>query len=72
MISTSRAGAAIASADDAEAVILNPAGIASSHGTVITLGADFIDYAMTFQRAGDYPAIAEEATSYARNSIPEV
>ncbi len=72
VVSTSRAGAAIASADDAEAITLNPAGIAKSHGTVITLGATAIDYAMSFQRAGDYPAIMEEATSFAGSPFPKM
>src|SRR5262249_31843049 len=51
---------------------LNPAGIAKSHGTVITFGADFISYALTFQRAGNYPGIMEEATSYAGTRFPKM
>jgi long-subunit fatty acid transport protein len=65
-ISTSRAGAGTVSADDGEALVLNPAGIAKAQpGTVITLSAAMIDYAMQFQRNGDYPAISEESTTYA-------
>ena len=37
-VSTSRAGASVASVDDGEAIGLNPAGLAKSKGTVITLG----------------------------------
>ncbi|HEY1811918.1 MAG TPA: outer membrane protein transport protein [Kofleriaceae bacterium] len=70
VISTSRAGAAIASADDAEAITLNPAGIAKSKGTHVTIGADAISYAMSFKRAGDYPAIMEEATTFAGTPYP--
>src|ERR1700733_12473657 len=62
VVSTGRAGAAIASADDAEAIVLNPAGIAKSEGTVITFGADFINYALKFSRTGDYPATVAGAT----------
>jgi long-subunit fatty acid transport protein len=62
VVSTGRAGAAIASADDAEAIVLNPAGIAKSDGTVITFGADFINYALKFSRSGDYPATVAGAT----------
>ena len=38
-ISTSRAGAAVASADDGEALALNPAGLAKAKGTTITASA---------------------------------
>src|ERR1051326_5515966 len=64
-ISTSRAGAAVASADDGEALALNPAGIAKTKGTAITLGVTATDYAMTFQPNGNYDPIAEESVSYA-------
>jgi long-subunit fatty acid transport protein len=64
-ISTSRAGAAVASADDGEALSINPAGIAKSKGTVITLGVTAIDYAMQFQRNGTYdPPDAMSAEVY--------
>ena len=36
-VSTSRAGAAVASADDGEALVINPAGLAKSTGTTITI-----------------------------------
>ncbi len=72
VVSASRAGASVASADDAEAIVLNPAGIAKSHGTVITIGLDIINYFMSFQRAGTYDPIKEEATSYAGTPYPKV
>lgn len=53
-ISTSRAGAAVASAEGGEALVLNPAGLAKSAGTTITLSAAMIQYAMEFQRRGTY------------------
>jgi len=64
-VSTSRAGAAVASADDGEAIALNPAGIAKATGTTITLSAAIIDYAMEFQRRGTYDAVATENYAYA-------
>jgi long-subunit fatty acid transport protein len=59
-ISTSRAGAAVASAEGGEAIVLNPAGIAKSTGHTITLSASLISYAMEFQRRGVYDAVAGE------------
>jgi long-subunit fatty acid transport protein len=63
--STSRAGAAVASADDGEALILNPAGLAKTTGTTITLSAALIEYAMQFQRRGTYDAVAGQDLAYA-------
>ena len=64
-VSTSRAGAAVASADDGEALVVNPAGIAKSEGTTITLSSAMIQYAMEFQRRGTYDAVAGESYPYA-------
>jgi long-subunit fatty acid transport protein len=72
VVSTTRAGAAVASADDAEAIAVNPAGIAKTSGTKITLGIVAIEYLMSFQRAGTYDPIKEEATSYAGMPFPKV
>lgn len=63
-ISTSRAGAAIASADDGEAAALNPAGIAKAKGTTITVSAAIINYSMSFTRRGVYDNIASEDHAY--------
>lgn len=63
-VSTSRAGAAVASADDGEALVLNPAGLAKSEGTTITLSAAMIQYAMEFQRRGSYDAVNGESYPY--------
>ncbi len=52
--STSRAGAAVASADDGEALSINPAGLAKSSGTTITVSLAFIRYFMEFTRRGSY------------------
>ncbi|HEX3764783.1 MAG TPA: outer membrane protein transport protein [Kofleriaceae bacterium] len=64
-VSTSRAGAAVASADDGEALVLNPAGIAKAEGTTITLSAAIFDYVMEFQRRGNYDAVPGESYPYA-------
>ena len=73
-VSTTRAGAAVASADDGEAIVLNPAGLASAHsGTVITFGISAIDYFMSFKRAGNYPDLsAHESTTYANTPYPTI
>jgi long-subunit fatty acid transport protein len=60
-ISTARAGAGVASADDGEALVLNPAGIVKAHGTTITVSAAMISYAMEFQRRGTYDAVPGES-----------
>jgi long-subunit fatty acid transport protein len=63
--STSRAGAAVASADDGEALVLNPAGLAKATGNTVTISAALIDYAMQFQRRGTYDAVADQSYAYA-------
>lgn len=63
-ISTSRAGAAVASADDGEALSINPAGLAKAKGTTVTISAAAISYAMQFTRRGTYDAIAEVDVPY--------
>ncbi len=63
-ISTSRAGAAVASTDDGEALSVNPAGLAKTKGTTITVSAAIISYAMEFQRRGTYDNIGPEDPPY--------
>ena len=53
-VSTARAGTGVASTEGGEAISLNPAGIAKSKGTTITIGAAIVNYAMSFQRNGTY------------------
>lgn len=53
-ISTSRAGAAVASADDGEALSINPAGLAKTTGWTLTISAAITRYYMKFNRAGEY------------------
>src|SRR6185436_16484507 len=63
-ISTSRAGAAVASVDDGEAIGINPAGLAKTSGTTITLSAAIIQYSMKFTRSGTYDALAADDQPY--------
>src|SRR5438552_19139889 len=46
--STSRAGASTVASEDGEALALNPANVAKTKGTVITIGFAAIDYFMSF------------------------
>ncbi|MEJ7597475.1 MAG: outer membrane protein transport protein [Kofleriaceae bacterium] len=71
-ISTSRAGAAIASADDGEALALNPAGLAKAKGTTITVSAAIINYSMSFTRRGTYDAIGPEDAPYEGTPYPTI
>src|SRR5690242_17740323 len=71
-ISTSRAGAAVASTDNGEAIGLNPAGIAKTTGTTFTLSMAIIDYAMSFQRRGTYDDIPDADLSYEGQRYPLV
>ncbi|NVB81978.1 MAG: hypothetical protein HOV81_26590 [Kofleriaceae bacterium] len=63
-VSTSRAGASVASVDDGESIGINPAGIAKSTGTHITLGISAINYDMTFQRNGTYDDLVDDSQTY--------
>jgi long-subunit fatty acid transport protein len=63
-ISTSRAGAAVATADDGEALGINPAGLAKSHGTTITVSAALIYYSMQFTRQGSYDGLSADDQPY--------
>lgn len=71
-VSTSRAGAAIVSADDGEALSLNPAGLANVKGTVVTVSAAIISYSMSFSRTGTYDALEAADTSYEGTPYPTV
>ncbi len=71
-VSSSRGGAAVASASDGEALSINPAGLAKSKGTTITLSAAIINYAMSFSRRGTYDEIGAEALPYEGQPYPTV
>lgn len=53
-VSSSRAGAAITSTDDGEALSVNPAGLAKTKGWTITISTAFVRYFMEFTRRGTY------------------
>ncbi|HEY5922581.1 MAG TPA: outer membrane protein transport protein [Kofleriaceae bacterium] len=63
-VSTSRAGAAVASADDGEALSINPAGLAKTDGLKLTISATLIQYYMSFSRRGAYDPITLEDRPY--------
>ncbi|MBA3821306.1 MAG: outer membrane protein transport protein [Deltaproteobacteria bacterium] len=63
-ISTARAGAAVASTDDGEALGINPAGLAKTRGTTITISAAIISYALEFTRSGTYDDLAGVARPF--------
>lgn len=71
-VSTSRAGASVASAEDGEALSLNPSGMARGKGTRIQIGAAFINYVMTFQRNGTYDDLPNDAQAYEGQPYPIV
>jgi long-subunit fatty acid transport protein len=58
-VATGRAGASVASIDDATAIAINPAGLAGIHGTMISLGLSLIDYHLTVDRAGTYDDVMD-------------
>lgn len=63
-VSTARAGAAVASADDGEALSINPAGFAKAEGLQVTVSLTFIQYFMSFTRRGAYDPIGGEDRPY--------
>lgn len=70
--STARAGASVASADDGEAITLNPAGIAKAKGTTITLGFTALNYVMSFHRNGAYATHDNDAEAFEGQRYPIV
>ncbi len=52
--STGRAGASIAAVSGADALAINPAGLAKGHGTRVVVSATLIDLSLSFQRSGAY------------------
>jgi long-subunit fatty acid transport protein len=71
-VSTSRGGAAVASASDGEALAINPSGFAKTTGTQITLSMAIIDYAVSFQRRGTYDQIDGVDLPYEGQPYPVV
>jgi len=71
-ISTARAGAAVASTDDGEALGINPAGLAKAPGFKLTISATLIQYYMSFSRRGTYDPIATDPRVYDGQSYATV
>jgi long-subunit fatty acid transport protein len=59
-IATSRAGAYVANASDPSALGVNPAGLTKSEGVTVLVGANFLDYSLSFKRAGAYEPVEGE------------
>jgi long-subunit fatty acid transport protein len=68
-----RGGAFVAKADDATALSVNPAGLAKAERGELYLGANLLDYSLSFQREGAYP-MQDRPTqpSYAGQAYPRV
>jgi long-subunit fatty acid transport protein len=62
----------VASADDGEALSINPAGLSKSHGWGFTLSTTFITYAMDFTRRGTYDPVVSDAQGYEGTPYPTV
>ena len=71
-VSTSRAGTGVASVEGGEAISLNPAGMAKSKGTTITIGAAIVTYDMSFQRNGTYDPYAMDPLPYQGDPYPTI
>jgi long-chain fatty acid transport protein len=71
-VSTSRAGTGVASTEGGEAISLNPAGLAKSKGTTITIGAAIVNYALSFRRNGTYDAYAMDPLPYEGDRYPTI
>lgn len=63
-VSSARAGAAVASVEDGEALSINPAGLAKASGVQVTVAATLIQYYMSFARRGTYDPITLEDRPY--------
>lgn len=63
-IASARAGAAVASVEDGEALSINPAGLAKTKGLHVTVALTFIQYYMSFARRGQYDPITLEDRPY--------
>ena len=61
-VATSRAGAFVAKADDATALMHNPAGLGLATEMQVTVGANLISMNQEFQRAGVYENLGENYT----------
>jgi long-subunit fatty acid transport protein len=71
-VSTSRAGASVSSVTGGDSIAINPAGLASTTGTQITVSAALIDYDVSFRRAGVYEDVPNQDLPYEGQAYGEV
>lgn len=71
-VAQGRAGAFVAKADDATALFHNPAGFAKQKGWQVSIGANFVNYDLTFARAGSYEQPSGESLPYAGQDFAPV
>lgn len=69
---TSRAGAWVALADDPTAIATNPAGLSKQWGTVLYIGSNFLQYALSVQRTGNYEVEPQETHPWDGQPYPLV
>ncbi len=63
-VAQGRAGAFVAKADDGSALFYNPAGFAVQKGWVVSIGSNFVNYDLTFTRAGAYEQPSGQTLPY--------
>lgn len=71
-VSTGRAGAAVASTDDHEALAINPAGLAHVKGTHVGLGFIMATHSQSFQRNGSYDDIDGQSLPWEGQRYPVI
>lgn len=71
-VSSGRAGASTASADNPEALLLNPAKLADLRGTQVMIGTSFIDYDLSVDRFGTYDPSLQRTLPWAGLDHPTV
>lgn len=71
-VSSGRAGASTASADNPEALLLNPAKLADLRGTQVMIGTSFIDYDLSVDRFGTYDPTSQRDLPWAGQDHPTV
>jgi long-chain fatty acid transport protein len=72
-VAQGRAGAFVARADDPSTISHNPAGFAKLDGTQLYVGANFLRYVLSYQRAGVYePIPGDTQPAYVGQPFPKI
>lgn len=72
-VAQGRAGSFVARADDPSAISHNPAGFGKLDGTQLYIGANFLRYVLSYQRAGVYePGPGMQPAAYEGQAFPKV